>query len=67
MLFQVNIIKIIISPGGLTDNFAKIIDLNMILAYNYDGTQNKKSFKEFKLLNMAIFGKSLIFRLKFFL
>ncbi|XP_019893129.1 uncharacterized protein LOC105261964 isoform X2 [Musca domestica] len=52
----VDIIKIIISPDGLIKNFCKIIDISIILSHNYDGTQNKKAFKEFKLLNMAIYA-----------
>uniref|UniRef100_A0A1I8NG58 Uncharacterized protein n=1 Tax=Musca domestica TaxID=7370 RepID=A0A1I8NG58_MUSDO len=38
----VSIIKVIISPDGL-------------IKIRPDGTRNKKAFKEFKLLNMAIF------------
>lgn len=58
--FKVNIIKTIISPEGLLENFPKIVGQDIILSYNYDGVQNKNTFKELTNLNMAIFGKFII-------
>lgn len=37
-------------------NLDKILGEDMMIAFNYDGVNKKKSFKEYKNLNLAIYG-----------
>ncbi|XP_017484929.1 PREDICTED: uncharacterized protein LOC108373540 [Rhagoletis zephyria] len=51
----ITVIKTLIAPEGLAKNIARLIDRKVILMMNYDGVNNKISFKEYKCFNNAIF------------
>lgn len=53
--------KRILRPSGqvepLKKNWSRLFDYEILIAFNYDGVCNKESFKKFKYINKAIFGK----------
>ncbi|XP_075161445.1 uncharacterized protein LOC142234243 [Haematobia irritans] len=51
----VAIIRTICHPGGIYTNFDRMFSMPIILAYNYDGINNKRPFKELKALYSAIY------------
>nr|XP_016943031.1 uncharacterized protein LOC108019654 isoform X2 [Drosophila suzukii] len=56
-----NIMHGILRPEGrkepLKNNFSKVFECDVLMAYNYDGVSSKQSFKQYKHINKTIFGR----------
>lgn len=51
----VNAVKKVIHRGGMLKNFRYLVGPEIIKDYNYDGVQNKKSFKRFYKIDTILF------------